>query len=180
MQCTDENHSGQKWRILQRTTKIIGIYFLDLPSFTTFWSKRTICARIKSCESLFCSDRVSLNVWHPFGIISLLYDAFLVTQPSMTEIITTIPYTDREYSTYCTRWKTYAHTLICLWHKKIINFGNAPTLFMTFARATRKNHQNLSKLLCGNTSNSRREHTHRHKNVQYTDSQSLSWHCWLG
>ena len=85
-----DSHSGQKWRMLQRTTKIIGIYFLDLPSFTTFWSKRTICARIKSCESLFCSDRVSLYVWHPFGIIYLLYDAFLVTQPSMTERITTV------------------------------------------------------------------------------------------
>ena len=54
-------------------------------------------------------------------------------------------------STYCTRWKTYAHTLICPWHKKtisqnrpffcltrLVHFRNAPTLLMTFARATRK------------------------------------------
>ena len=27
MQCTDENHSGQKWRILQRTTRITGNLF---------------------------------------------------------------------------------------------------------------------------------------------------------
>ena len=124
---------------------------------------------------------LTASVWM-YGTLLVLstYCTMLFSSHNRQWLKELLQYTDREYSTYCTRWKTYAHTLICLWHKKIINFGNAPTLFMTFARATRKNHQNLSKLLCGNTSNSRREHTHRHKNVQYTDSQSLSWHCWLG
>ena len=56
-----ENHSGQKWRI---TTYCQNqrLYFLDLPSFSTFWSKEQVARVLNHLDSYFCPDRVRFYV----------------------------------------------------------------------------------------------------------------------
>ena len=61
---------------------------------------------------------------------------------------------------------------------RLVHLRCAPTLFMTFARSSRQNRQNLSKLSIIRWI--LREHMLLRENVQYTDELIAAWHCWLG
>ena len=201
--CTAENHSSQKWSV---TTYYQNweVHLLDLPSFLTFWLKRTMCviqiiwipmwtwARQIVCAartlvlSTYCtmifSSHTTVNHWR-----RITADGEYAQCTVVDTYCTSLHVTTAKKPSYI----QYMPWFVCDTRKpsaiidhsfalgtRLVYFRSAPTLFMAFAHTARQNCQNLSKSLV--IHQIPREHALRCENAQYTDESIANWHHLLG